>query len=196
MALTAEEQRFADEIQRITGMKLSPEKSYLIEHRLRELSADGMSLANVVQQLRQNTDPALVDRVLDKILTHETSFFRDDYVFKTLTQKIVPEWMKRRGMDPMQPQDVRLKIWSCACSTGQEPYSIIMAIHEAFPFLTGNLQLIATDITEETLAKARLATYTDFEMTRGITPAMRDRYFEKTSGGYKMRETYSKHVTM
>ncbi|MCE9598126.1 MAG: protein-glutamate O-methyltransferase CheR [Spirochaetia bacterium] len=192
MALSTEEQSFADEILRITGMKLGAEKAYLIEHRLRDL---GASVASIALELRQATDPGLIDRVVDRILTHETSFFRDEHVFQTLAKQIIPEWMKRKGIDPLKPQDVRLKIWSCGCSTGQEPYSIVMTVNESFPYLMGNLQLLATDITEETIAKARAAIYTDFEMSRGIQPTMRDRYFEKTGNGYKMRDAFRQHVT-
>ncbi|MBL8018267.1 MAG: protein-glutamate O-methyltransferase CheR [Leptospirales bacterium] len=192
MPLSLEEQAFADEILRITGMKLGADKAYLIEHRLRDL---GSSLAAIAMELRVARDPVLVDRVVDRILTHETSFFRDEHIFQTLAKQIIPEWMKRKGMDPLKPQDVRLKIWSCACSTGQEPYSIVMTVNETFPYLTGNLQLLATDITEETLTRARNAVYTDFEMSRGIQPAIQDRYFEKHEKGFKMREQFTRHVT-
>jgi chemotaxis protein methyltransferase CheR len=194
MAFSSEEQMFADEILRITGMRLSNEKSYLIEHRMRSLSETGTSLAQIAAQLRLAKDPALVDKIVDRILTHETSFFRDGHIFDTLTKQIIPQWMKRKGMDVTQGQDVRLKIWSCGCSTGQEPYSILMSIHETFPFLTSNLQLIATDITEQTLDRARLASYTDFEIGRGVAPSLLDRYFHKTEGGYQLKPEFRDRV--
>jgi len=195
--LNADEQAFAKEVFRITGMQLTEEKTYLIEHRLQQIYQGGKyaNLGEVVKSLRAGTDAELFNAVVDRILTHETSFFRDAHVFEVLTQHIIPQWMRRSGLDPLQPQDVRLKIWSCGCSTGQEPYTIVMAINERFPYLLSNLQLIATDISADTLTRARNAVYTEMEVSRGLTSDMRDRYFNKTAEGYAFKPSYKSHVT-
>lgn len=194
--LNADEQAFAKEVFRITGMQLTEEKTYLIEHRLQEIYRGGRfaNLGEVVKALRAGTDAELLNAVVDRILTHETSFFRDAHVFEVLVQHIIPQWMRRSGLDPLKPQDVRLKIWSCGCSTGQEPYTIVMAINERFPYLLTNLQLIATDISADTLTRARRAVYTEMEVARGLTPELRDRYFHKTDAGYEFKASYKAHV--
>ncbi len=195
--LNADEQAFADEVFRLTGMRLTDEKTYLIEHRLKEVYRGGRyaDLANVVKGLRTGTDAVLTESVIDKILTHETSFFRDPQIFDGLVEHIIPQWMRRHGIDPARPQDVRLKIWSCGCSTGQEPFSIVMAVNERYPFLVGNLQLIATDISSDTLDRARKGTYTEMEISRGLTPQMRDKYFDKVGAGFQIKPAFASHVS-
>lgn len=177
-------------------MRLTEDKTYLIEHRLKEVYREGKyaDLGNIVRGLRAGNDPALTESVIDRILTHETSFFRDPQIFEGLVEHIIPQWMRRNGIDPVRPQDVRLKIWSCGCSTGQEPYTIVMAVNERWPFLVGNLQLIATDISSDTLDRARKAVYTELDISRGLTPALREKYFDPVPGGFRFKPAFAAHV--
>lgn len=105
----------------------------------------------------------------------ETSFFRDASVFAALREQIFPELLRRYRLER------RLNLWCAACSTGQEAYSLAMLLHEAFPVIanTWNLQILASDVSDERLARARAGAYSDLEIERRLPPRLLRRYFER-----------------
>ncbi|MBI3396542.1 MAG: protein-glutamate O-methyltransferase CheR [Spirochaetia bacterium] len=138
--------------------------------------------------LKTARDHEFTERVIDKITTHETRFFRDESIFDALVLQIIPEWLERKGAGPVQRGESPLHIWSAGCSTGQEPYSIAIMIREKFPALAGITSILATDISVHTLVKAERGWFSSFEADRGIPPHILSRYFDAHEGGYLVKQ--------
>ncbi len=178
----AEHAHLRDSIFRITGMKIEDDKLYLIETRLSDVmkAYSLTSYDEVAQRLNENSDNLFTSRVIEKITTHETRFFRDESVFDALVMQILPEWMEKRGINRRAiPPGAKLEIWSCGCSTGQEPYSISMMLNEKMPEIARITTILGTDISQETIERAQSAVYSKFEVERGVPEVLLDRYFDK-----------------
>lgn len=177
-------------IKTLTGVNIEPEKYYLFEHRFPELLKEfGLKdLADLLQHIEHGLDKKLLSRVTEKITTHETRFFRDESIFDALVEQIIPEWKDRNAIMGAEIQYPPLKIWSAACSTGQEVYSIGMMIAEFHPQLLRKTQIIATDISEESVTSAAAGMYTEFELTRGLPEKYREKYFEKAEKGAAVKK--------
>jgi len=135
-----------------SGLIITADKLYLLETRLafllREYSLAG--LPALAELLRQPGAQALRDRVVDAMTTNETSFFRDNHPFDTLRKTVLPGLIERRAASRS------LRIWSAACSTGQEPYSLAMVLKDHFHILAGwRVEIVATDISPSVLERAR-----------------------------------------
>ncbi|HEY0570683.1 MAG TPA: protein-glutamate O-methyltransferase CheR [Enterovirga sp.] len=147
-----------------SGLDLGLEKRYLAESRLQPLCrATGLSgLGAVVQALKLGSED-LARAVVGAMATHETLFFRDRAPFDALRDKILP------CLDAARPPGRPLRIWSAAASTGQEAYSVAMLVREMGPALNGRpVEILATDLSAEAIARARAGTYTQFEIQRGL----------------------------
>lgn len=159
-----------------TGIVLEPEKAYLIDARLAPIArqANFASIDAMVHALRAGGAPQLERSILDAMTTNETSFFRDAHPFEALRQEIVPDLLLQRAQQRV------LSIWSAACSTGQEAYTISMILREHFPQLASwNLQILGTDICRQVLDRAREAKYNQTEMNRGLPASLLVKYFER-----------------
>lgn len=135
-----------------SGIVLPAEKAYLLENRLRPLSGEFSfgSMADLVSALKLNRDERLARRVVEVMTTNETLFFRDTKPFDLLRDVVLPQLIEARAKG--RP----LRIWSAACSAGQEPYSIAMTIKEnAARFGAWPIEILATDLSSTVLAKAR-----------------------------------------
>lgn len=170
-------------LKRTSGVALDESKKYLVEARLRPLvrQHDFADLDALVQRLQTGTDAVLADEVVCAMMTHETSFFRDRAPFEALS-RLIPELVTRRGV--MR----QLVIWSAACSTGQEPYSLAMLLREKFADLLHNwrVRIIASDLSQIALGRARDGTYSELETSRGLSPAMRNKYFRPLQGRWSI----------
>lgn len=159
------------------GIFLGENKHYLVESRLSRLmtSESCCSLGDLLQRLRG--DPlggALRERVIEAMTTNETSWFRDNYPFSILAKIVLPELASGKNRAP--------RIWSAACSTGQEPYSISMVLQEYLANNPGSLpdaRVIATDISPAVLESARSGFYDARAVARGLPENLRLRYFDK-----------------
>ena len=179
----------------LAGVSLDDSKGYLVESRLGPI-AEKAGCANFNElyfKLRYGTDQPLAQLVVDAITTHETIFFRDGAPFEALQFKLLPEVIDARER---LGQPRKLRIWSAACSTGQEPYSIGMIVHE----LLGNLkdwdiQILATDISKATVEQAEKGIYPEHDMARTSRPLLMNKYFEKTTAGHRVVESVRKLVT-
>ena len=175
-----------------SGIVLGEDKAYLLESRLNPLvRVLGLtSLEVLVRQLRSNPPTALVRQVVEAMTTNETLFFRDTHPFETLTTRCLPELMAKR-----QTQK-RLTIWCAASSTGQEPYSIAIAIREQLPQLsTWDFTITATDLSTEVLAKAKAGAYSQLEVSRGLSAQHLQRWFAKTATGtYQIKDELRRMV--
>jgi chemotaxis protein methyltransferase CheR len=159
-----------------SGLDLSADKQYLIESRLLPLARKaGLSgIPELVQKL-QGGSSALITSVVEAMTTNETFFFRDKVPFDHFRDTIMPDVLKARA----SRRSVR--IWCAAGSTGQEPYSLAMTLKEMGAALTGwRVEIIATDLSQEVLEKAKAGVYSQFEVQRGLPIQMLMKYFKQT----------------
>jgi chemotaxis protein methyltransferase CheR len=159
-----------------SGLDLSADKQYLIESRLLPLARKaGLSgIPELVQKL-QGGSSALITSVVEAMTTNETFFFRDKVPFDHFRDTIMPEVLKARA----GRRSVR--IWCAAGSTGQEPYSLAMTLKEMGAALTGwRVEIIATDLSQEVLEKAKAGVYSQFEVQRGLPIQMLMKHFKQT----------------
>jgi chemotaxis protein methyltransferase CheR len=157
-----------------SGLVLSNEKQYLIESRLlpvaRALGLGG--IPPLVARLRSAESGPLAEAVVEAMTTNESFFFRDKAPFEQFTRFMLPELMARRSAVR------RIRIWCAAASTGQEPYSIAMAVKELGGRTAGwRFEIVGTDISDEVLVRARAGRYTQFEVQRGLPIQYLLKYF-------------------
>lgn len=174
-----------DLLRRRTGVVIDDSKQYLVVARLMPIVRQRSipSLDTLVDRIRTTGDKSLEKDVLNAMMTHETSFFRDKSPFDTL-RALVTEMIPKRSAHK------QLVIWSAACSTGQEPYSIAMLLNDAFPELvaTWRIRLIATDISEPVLARAREGVFSDLETNRGLPPDLLAKHFRPLQGKWSIAQ--------
>jgi chemotaxis protein methyltransferase CheR len=154
---------------------LDPSRDYLFETRLsRLLRNQGMTrVGDLVTHLRAQRNPALERAVADAMTINETSFFRDVRPFDLLRTELLPRLIENRR------QSRSLRIWSAACSTGQEAYSMAMLLLEHFPLLGGwSIRIEGTDISTEVVDRARAGVYQRIEINRGLPARHIVRYFD------------------
>jgi chemotaxis protein methyltransferase CheR len=184
--LAEERQSVAQYIHSICAITLDQSKDYLIESRLAGVMADTGSTSFTQLLGRARTDSAIKRKIIDEITTNETLFFRDSSPFDLLRFKIIPEVIDRRGKSG---QTVPIRIWSAACSTGQELYSIAMVLRELLGDLRGyNIRLVGTDISDQAVARASEGIFSQIEVERGLTSDVRDRSFVPHPKGWKIRD--------
>lgn len=173
-------QYFADYIHKHTGITYHESNDYGLESRLNSL-AQILSLKDVedvYRLFRQEITPEMHELVTDLATNNETCFFRDGRPFNLLTQDIIPELMKKNS------DSKKISIWSAACSTGQEPYSILMTLKDKCPALnTWEVILDATDISPRVLKQARDGAYTQLQVQRGLPIMTLQKYFTLKEDG-------------
>jgi chemotaxis protein methyltransferase CheR len=148
-----------------SGLVLSADKQYLVESRLLPVarSAGFANLGDLVRALMLGNTGVLMTAVVEAMMTHESFFFRDKLPFDHFRQTIMPALIAARS-------NVRtIRIWCAAASTGQEPYSLAMCLREMEQKIAGwRIELLATDIGNDVLDKARQGLYSQFEVQRGL----------------------------
>lgn len=175
------------------GIVLGESKQYLVKSRLVPLMAkfDIASLSELVAQTLNPVKRQLRAAVIDAMTTNETLWFRDGYPFEILKKDLLPGFKNKRAP---------LKIWSAASSSGQEPYSIAMAIYEfqqsnpgAFP---GGVQIIGTDISNTMLDHCKHAHYDSLALSRGLSLERQRQFFESSGNGMlKVKDVIKKMVS-
>jgi chemotaxis protein methyltransferase CheR len=159
-----------------SGLDLSPDKQYLVESRLIPLArrAGLPGIAEIVQKIRSGSEPLISD-VVEAMTTNETFFFRDKVPFENLRETILPMMLQARASRRV------LRIWCAASSTGQEPYSIAMCLKEIGSALAGwRIEILATDLSQGVLEKAKAGIFSQFEVQRGLPIQMLVKYFKQT----------------
>lgn len=163
-------------LRRHAAVVLDDGKEYLVEARLGPLAQKSgfSSLSELMTRLRNGPGAELCQKVVEAMTIHETSFFRDWKPFDALRNTLLPQLLQRRAPER------KLAIWSAACSSGQEPYTLAMLLRDHFPQLEGwSVRLIATDISNDILARARAGKYTQLEVNRGLPAPALIKHFER-----------------
>lgn len=168
-------------IEKECGIIVDEQKVYLIESRLKKIliEFDCKSFSDLYRKASDKSNLSLREKIIDAMTTNETLWFRDKGLFRFLDELIIPELVQRSEKAPDRP----IRIWSAACSTGQEPYSIAIAIqeycrkHPSAQKRLQSLEILATDISPTVLALAESGRYNDISMSRGMPEELRQRYF-------------------
>lgn len=183
--MTDDETRlFVEVIQEQCGITLSINSGFFLERRLASrLEALGLSsFLDYYQYLRY--DPAgarEIEELIERITTHETYFFREQYQLDAFSEEILPELAKRHE------RTQRLQVWSAGCSTGEEVYTIAMLMMESGLFKGWNLRVMGSDISRKVLATARAAVYGENSF-RTTPPNLRRKYFIENGGRWTVRD--------
>lgn len=179
-------------LNRECGLVFSANKLYLFEQRLPPLLVrHGLdSLDALAHELLSNA--VLRRDVIHQMTTHETSFFRDQAQFTALAAKVIPEVLAGAAKKQAAKQRHRPFIWSSACSTGQEPYSLAMLVTELAPNVSrvseGSPSILATDISSEVLSKAKQGVFSELEVKRGLSEARLESFFRETPQGFEIAQ--------
>ncbi|MCC6751789.1 MAG: protein-glutamate O-methyltransferase CheR [Deltaproteobacteria bacterium] len=179
-------------MQRTCGVVMAEEQKYLLEARLQPVVKRFQlrSITEAVQVARTGPQASAVTAaVIDAMTTHETFFFRDDAFWRTLHEAVLPRLNAALGGTR------RLRVWSAACSTGQEVYSLAMLLAEGWPALAERTELVGTDVSELAVAKAREGVYNSIEVNRGLGAARLVKHFEGAEGGFRVKEALRKRVS-
>lgn len=156
------------------GVRIETEKPYLIESRLAPLARreNYDSIDALIAALRSKREERLIWAVVEALCRSETRFFRDRETFAQLRDQVLPALSQRRRETP-------IRIWSAACATGQEVYSMAIAAAEAPGLVPGaRFEFFGSDLSERSLEKAQAGIYTQFEVQRGLPIRLLIKYFE------------------
>ncbi len=169
-------------IQERCGIAIGEEKAYLIESRLSKLLIDSSlsSFEELYGKIVTNADPGVTEQVIDAITTNETLWFRDKSPWDMLESTLLPQYIK----EMREGRRSQVRIWSAACSTGQEAYSTAMCIDN---YLSRNgikdislsqFKIVATDISRTVVHMAKMGRYDSISIMRGMDGYYKDRYFK------------------
>ena len=183
-----------DEIQLLTkyiyslsGIHIEASKAYLLETRLGRLleTEKCASYSEFYHKAKADGSKGLEKKIVDAITTNETLFFRDTNPFELLKHKILPEVIDRQASKSMS---IPIRIWSAACSTGQEVYSIAIVIKELLGNIRVNVKLTGTDLSDAAIQQASYGSYNKFEIERGLPRASLQRYFQADGANWKIKD--------
>lgn len=185
---------FRQFLEQACGIVLGDKKHYLISSRLTPLMAEysAPTLSALLEQFKADRPPGLRERVIDAMTTNETSWFRDAGIYDLLKKNILPDLSKNRTLP--------INLWSAACSSGQEPYSISMAVQEFLGAGAGlgrpgcEVQILATDISPSMLRQAANGRYDMAAMVRGLTEERKQRFFIPQNIAWEVRPEIKKRV--
>lgn len=168
---------FRDVLEKISGIHLPENKSYLIATRLRKLMQERKipDLRSLLDTLQINSDLRLRTQVIDAMTTNETFWFRDSYPFEYFQKQLLPAaFAQKTG---------KIRVWCAACSSGQEPYSLAMIVDEMTAaggkFSGRQVEIVATDISASILDRSKQGIYDRLEITRGMSGDRVRRYFHQ-----------------
>lgn len=188
--------QFRQFLEEACGISLGDNKQYLVTNRMRRLMDDHKitSFAELVRHLKTGVNRKLKEQVIDAMTTNETFWFRDIYPYEHLKDTLFPQLMS--GNNKMFGP---VRIWSAACSSGQEPYSISMMVEEyrqrSMGALARPVQIVATDLSTTILDQARKGEYDKMSVTRGLSGERLEKYFDKIEGeNWKIKSTLRERI--
>lgn len=174
-----------DLLQREAAIVMGAGKEYLVETRLSAVAARNhfASVNSLIENLRfsgAGLQP-LHREVIDSLTTNETLFFRDFHPYEALRTEVFPRLLAARPSKS-------LGIWSAACSSGQEPYSVAMLLSDHFPGAFPGSRILATDLCTAVLRKARSGLFQQLEINRGLPASLLVRHFRQEPDGWVISE--------
>lgn len=182
----AELRRFARDT---LGVVLSEDQAYIVETRVAPLCGQHgfRSVRQYVAGALDGTASAsAVESLVEALTTHETSFFRDPRFWEAVEQHVLPTYAS-----PARP----LRVWSAACSRGQEIFTTAVLLAERQPHLVAQSELYASDVSRASVDAARAGVVSDFEARRGLSATQIGRFFEPVPGGYRLRAPLLSRIT-
>lgn len=173
------------------GITLEPSQHYLVRARLEPLARrEGFSSIDaMVADLRRRPRNHMHARLVEAMLNTETSFFRDLHPFQALREEILPELIAARRTTRS------LGIWSAACASGQEPYSVALLLREHFPELRSwDVTILASDISQAMLSRAPHGVFSNSEVNRGLPASLLVKHFKRCGMDWKLDEDVRRAV--
>ncbi len=169
-----------------TGISMKLHKKVLVANRLRKrLRTLGLSSYDEYYSYLIENEAKELENFIDAVSTNETFFFRGKDHFDVLSRFLLPELFRKKD---------QINIWSAACSSGEEPYTLRIIINDIIRSLgRGSAKIIATDISNEIIEKAKTGIYKNYSI-RFVPPATLNRYFQKEEEVYKLKESVKKGV--
>jgi len=176
-------------VHRESGIELGADKLYLLKSRLQPVLAEEhlSSLDQLCDRLRKAPPESLRRRIVESMTTHETLFYRDPAVFDALRKELIPELVKARSSTKA------LRIWSAACSSAQEPYSVAMTLLEA-GLGDWSIEIIGTDISTQILDRAAAGTHLQIEVNRGLPAALLIKHFQRVGLDWRIKDNVRRMV--
>jgi len=174
-----------------SGLALSKDKAYLIESRLNPVARkwNFSGFDELAQAIRAGKDEALLVDVTEAMTTNESFFFRDQKPFDQFNELVLPHMLEHRATKKT------FRIWSAACSSGQEPYTLAMLLKENASKLAGwKVEIVATDLSQEILDKAKEGLYSQFEVQRGLPINLLVKYFKQNGDRWQIDAEIRKMV--
>jgi chemotaxis protein methyltransferase CheR len=177
-------------VRRESAIVLTPGKEYLVEARLLPVArqAGATSVAEFLAVLQRRPDPAAHRSVVDALTTNETSWFRDREPFSAMTDVVLPELVTSRATTRS------LRIWSAACSSGQEPYSLAITMQQALP-AGWRYHITGTDISSEMIKRAGAGEFSQVEVNRGLPVQQLVHHFVRSGTGWKVTPALRENIT-
>ena len=174
---------FKKEILALTSIDLNSYKEKQMKRRIDTLIAKNKIIGydNYVHALRQNKQ--LFEEFVNYITINVSEFYRNPEQWKVMDEQIIPELIKKFGRN--------LKIWSAACSTGDEPYSLVMAFSRHLPL--SNIKIFATDLDKQVIAKAKVGLYSEKSIV-SVPEDLKKKYFTQVEPSYKISDEIKARV--
>lgn len=177
-------------VRREASIVLAPGKEYLVEARLipvaRQVGA--ASVTEFLANIQRRPDPTHQRMIVDALTTNETSWFRDREPFTALTEQLLPELISARATSR------KLRFWSAACSSGQEPYSLAITLQQALP-AGWNYEIVGSDISTEMIKRAEAGEFSQVEINRGLPAAQLVHYFERAGAHWRIAPSLRRNVS-
>ena len=180
---------FRDLIYEHCGIFLPENVAFLLERRLkpRLKFAEVRTFREYYQRVKFGRyGYAELCEIIERITTNETYFFREEFQLRDFIEDLVPEFLSKQRTEP-------LRIWSAGCSSGEEPYSIVMLLKEAGYFEESSFNVLGVDISQQVIEKAREGIYRE-NAFRQTTPVMLDKYFTPVAGRYQLSDSVREAV--
>ncbi len=174
------------------GIVLGAKKQYLVKNRLAcllvEFKLNSFTELALALQTNSAVAQSIKAAVVDAMTTNETFWFRDDMQFVEFKEQVLPEIFARKAG--------AIKVWSAACSSGQEPYTMSMCVEDIVERtkINRNVQIIGTDISATILREAKAAVYSEMALSRGLDSSTKNRFFQQTPTGYALNAEIKNRV--
>lgn len=181
----------SDLVRRESAIVLSPGKEYLVEARLLPVArrSGDAGVAQLVERSRRRPDRATTQAIVEALTTNETSWYRDGDPFSQLGTTVFPQLLATRSAGE------KLRVWSAACSSGQEAYTIGMIASDVVPAGTSRVAITATDISQEMVDRTKAGRFSQLEVNRGLPAPMLVRHFTRAGTEWEVSAALRSMVT-